>query len=151
MNLPIHRTLLVAFGLALALPAAAQQAPITGRMMDGQTPAATPAATPPSANATPAQAMPQQVAPPGAADGGANASAASPALADVGDDGGIGYTTRQLLRMQASGSQAGPSLPMLGDEATAAYRRYLQSFNHPIPEFFQSTVNRNGSGGSNGY
>lgn len=152
MNLPIRHTLLVALGLALALPAAAQQAPVTGQMMDGQTPAAAPAPAPPTGNATPA-AMPQQVAPPSAS--ADSASAAPPPLTDVGEDGGVGSVTRQLLRMQTSGSQAGQSLPMLGDEATAAYRRYMQSFNHPIPEFFQSAVSKNngsgsGNGGSNG-
>lgn len=147
MNLPIRHTLLAALGLALALPAGAQQIPVTGQMMDGQTPAAAPAPAPapPAGNATPAP-MPQQVAPPGSS----SDNAAPAPLADVGDDGGIGATTRQLLRMQTSGSQAGQSLPMLGDEATAAYRRYLQSFNHPIPEFFQSAVNKSGSGGSSG-
>lgn len=138
MNLPIRHTLLAALGLALALPAAAQQTPVTGQMMDGQTPVATPVPAPP----------PQRVAPPAASAGYANAN--MPPLADVGDDGGIGSTTRQLLRMQTSGSQAGQPLPMLGDEATAAYRRYMQSFNHPIPEFFQSAVNRNGNAGSSG-
>lgn len=149
MNLPIRSTLFIAFGLALALPVGAQQAPVTGQMMDGQTPAAAPAPAPQSGNATPAP-MPQQVAPPGAPAGDAHASAAPPPLADVGDNGGIGYTTRQLLQIQTSGSQAGQSLPMLGDEATVAYRRYMESFNHPIPEFFQSTVNKNGSGSSSG-
>ncbi|MBD8898945.1 DUF3613 domain-containing protein [Rhodanobacter sp. DHG33] len=149
MNLPIRHTLLVAFGLSLALPAVAQQAPLTGQMMDGQTPAPAPAAAPQPqppqpVSAAPAPQAPQQVAPPGD-----DASAeAPPPLADVGDNGGVGSTTRQLLRMQTSGSQAGQSSPMLGDEATAAYRRYMQSFNHPIPEFFQSTVSKNGSGSS---
>jgi hypothetical protein len=147
MNLTIRHTLLAALGLTLALPAAAQQAPVTGQMMDGQTPATAPTPAPPPGNAAPAP-MPQQVAPPGAAADNANAAPAP--LADVGDDGGVGSTTRQLLRMQTSGSQAGQSLPMLGDEATAAYRRYMQSFNHPIPEFFQSTVSKNGSGGGGG-
>jgi hypothetical protein len=143
MNLPLRPTLLAAFGLAFALPAAAQQTPLTGQMMDGRTPVAAPA--PQSGNAAP---TPQQVAPPDTATG-APGTYAPPPLADVGDDGGVGSTTRQLLRLQVSGSQAGQALPMLGDEATAAYRRYMQSFNHPIPEFFQSTVNKNGSGGGN--
>jgi hypothetical protein len=142
MNLPLRPTLLAAFGLAFALPAAAQQTPVTGQMMDGQTPVAAPPPAPQPGNAAPTPApTPQQLAPPD--------TYTPPPLADVGDDGGIGSTTRQLLRLQVSGSQAGQPLPMLGDEATAAYRRYMQSFNHPIPEFFQSTVNKNGSGGGN--
>ncbi|MBE1160823.1 DUF3613 domain-containing protein [Dyella acidiphila] len=54
-----------------------------------------------------------------------------------------GDTTRYLLQLQASGSQGGKSLPMLGDEGSAAYRRYLKSFDHPIPDFYDTTLSRN--------
>lgn len=50
----------------------------------------------------------------------------------------VGDTTRYLLHMQADGSQAGKPLPTLGDEATASYHRYLKSFEHPIPDFYES-------------
>lgn len=151
MNLPARpAALLAALGLALALPAAAQQTPITGHMMDGRAPATTPAPAPMPAPAPAAPAplpataaadpAPQALPPPPAP-----AEAVAPMSADAGD---IGSVTRQLLRLQADGSQAGHALPMLGDEATASYRRYLQSFNHPIPEFFETTVGKNGSNGN---
>jgi hypothetical protein len=146
--------LATALGLALALPAMAQQTPITGRMMDGRNPA--PAATPVAASAPAAQAdVPNPSAPPAPASAPVVAPQSTdyaPAPAYASDDGAdraaIGYTTRQLLQMQASGSQAGNHLPMLGDEASASYRRYIQSFNHPIPEFYETTVGKNGSNSS---
>ena len=51
-----------------------------------------------------------------------------------------GTVTRSLLDLQVSGSRAGKALPILGDEASASYVRYMKSFEHPIPEFFQGTV-----------
>jgi hypothetical protein len=55
----------------------------------------------------------------------------------------IGDTTRYVLQLQADGTQAGKPLPMLGDEATAAYHRYLKSFEHPIPDFYDTTLSKN--------
>ena len=52
----------------------------------------------------------------------------------------IGDATRGLLQLQASGRAAGPQLPMLGEAANAAYKRHLDSFSHPIPEFFDTAV-----------
>lgn len=144
--------LAAALGLALALPAMAQQTPITGRMMDGRNPA--PAAIPAAASAPAAQAAtpPPPPAPASVPVVAPQSADYAPAPAYASDDGAdraaIGYTTRQLLQMQASGSQAGNRLPMLGDEASASYRRYIQSFNHPIPEFYETTVGKNGSNSS---
>jgi hypothetical protein len=59
----------------------------------------------------------------------------------------VGDTTRYVLQLQAEGSQAGKPLPMLGDEATASYRRYLKSFNHDIPDFYDSPVGKTDNGG----
>jgi hypothetical protein len=138
--------MLAALGLLLALPAMAQQTPLTGRMMDGRD--AAPAATPAPSAATNLPAPPPKAP--------ANAPVATPQSTDLSpppapaagdDDNAIGSTTRSLLRMQASGSQAGNRLPMLGDEASASYRRYIQSFGHPIPEFFETTVGKNGGNG----
>jgi hypothetical protein len=146
---PAERYVALALGLALALPAVAQQTPLTGRMMDGQNPA--PAAAPAPAAQTAATDLP---APPPQAAASAPVAAPqstdySPAPASDGADrAAIGDTTRQLLQMQASGSQAGNRLPMLGDEASASYKRYIQSFSHPIPEFYESKVGKNGSNSS---
>lgn len=52
----------------------------------------------------------------------------------------VGIVTHYLLKMQASNQNAVASLPTLGVEASAAYQRYIQSFNHPIPDFFQTMV-----------
>ena len=60
--------------------------------------------------------------------------------------GQIGQSTRDLLRLQASGEAAGPMLPMLGQASSAAYKRYLDSFRHSIPEFFDTTVESSGGG-----
>jgi hypothetical protein len=54
----------------------------------------------------------------------------------------VGDATRYLLQLQADGNQSGKPLPMLGDEATASYRRYLKSFDHPIPDFYETTVGK---------
>jgi hypothetical protein len=153
---PAARHAALALGLALALPAMAQQMPITGRMMDGRNPA--PAATPVAASVPAAQVdVPNPPAPPPPPPASAPVVAPqgtdyAPAPAYAPDDGAdraaIGYTTRQLLQMQASGSQAGNHLPMLGDEASASYQRYIQSFTHPIPEFYETAVGKNGSNSS---
>lgn len=52
----------------------------------------------------------------------------------------VGSTTRQLLQMQADGSHAGKHLPIPGQEASASYVRYLKSFEHAIPEFYENAV-----------
>ena len=62
----------------------------------------------------------------------------------------IGDTTRALLRLQASGASAGPRLPILGDQASLSYARYLESFTHPIPEFLDTSVRKQVTGDGNG-
>ncbi|MGX7003641.1 DUF3613 domain-containing protein [Caballeronia sp. KNU42] len=52
----------------------------------------------------------------------------------------IGDATLSMLALQRSGELAAPPLPMLGAEASAAYARYLKSFDHPIPEHLDSSV-----------
>ena len=120
-----HRFALAALiACAAPLGAHAQQTPITGQM-------GAPAATQPSAEtpATAAQPVP-------------NLDAA-PADTEVGD------VTRQLLVMQRQGTHAGKALPIPGQEASASYQRYLKSFEHPIPEFYEGAVSKNiGAGGN---
>lgn len=50
----------------------------------------------------------------------------------------VGDTTRNLLDIQRNGSQAGPMLPLTGDQATLGYARYMRSFTHSLPEFFST-------------
>ena len=41
---------------------------------------------------------------------------------------------------QVAGTQAGPVLPTLGAAAGRSWKRYLDSFDHPIPDRFEETV-----------
>ncbi|MFK4440722.1 hypothetical protein ABH944_000890 [Caballeronia udeis] len=52
----------------------------------------------------------------------------------------IGDAAHSILAIQRSGQAASPAQPMLGPEASAAYARYLKSFDHPIPEHLDSSV-----------
>jgi hypothetical protein len=75
-------------------------------------------------------------------------AAPAPAPAFNSDDD-LGITTRGLLAAQADGRRAGPELPILGPVATASWQRYVESFEHPIPDFFTTRVNTGGASGSN--
>jgi hypothetical protein len=55
-------------------------------------------------------------------------------------DSEVGHSTTNWLDLQVSGREAGPPRPMLGAEASVSYGRYLDSFNHRIPEFFNSSL-----------
>jgi len=80
--------------------------------------------------------------------GGTPAAAERVAVSQADDDASsrVGSATTALLAMQREGQHSTNRLPMLGDEATAAYTRYLDSFTHKIPAFFSSSVT---SGGEN--
>ncbi|MFL9907105.1 DUF3613 domain-containing protein [Paraburkholderia sp. RL17-337-BIB-A] len=63
----------------------------------------------------------------------------------------IGDATSAWLQLQRSGAAGSEPQPMLGAEATAAYRRYLDSFNSKIPPFFASSLqSQQGSGPGGG-
>ncbi|HZZ10141.1 MAG TPA: DUF3613 domain-containing protein [Paraburkholderia sp.] len=62
----------------------------------------------------------------------------------------IGESTAAWVQLQASNTEAAAPQPMLGEEATAAYRRYLDSFNNKIPLFFQSSLQSQQGGGGQG-
>lgn len=145
---PLFRRLLPAMAcilLAGASQAQTAQQPLTGQMLGGSTPAATPAApqqyqTLPSVDLAPA--------PPMADAHDAAAAPARPVLPQTRPQ--IGDTTRGLFQLQASGQQRGGHLPILGDQATASYARYLKSFQHDIPEFFETDVGRSTGSSSSG-
>lgn len=59
----------------------------------------------------------------------------------------VGDVTHRLLAAQASGVVSGQGLPMLGATATLAYQRYLDSFTHKIPTFFETRVQAQSNGG----
>jgi len=131
--------------MVAALPAMAQQAPLTGQMLGGQQAAPvatttlpapeTPAPVPTHVDRAPAytDATPGRYMPP------------APAPRSE-----IGQTTRDLLRMQAQGTHAGARLPILGDQAAASYARYLKSFEHEIPEFLKTSVKKDVGGSNDG-
>lgn len=123
----------------------AQQEPLTGQMMSG---AASKRMAPP----------PQAGSPPGVGrqDTLATSSGSSVNDAIATDDaaessgmhpGHVGDVTRRLLQMQADARRHGTPQPMLGEEATLAYRRYLRSFNHDIPDFYEAAVGKHAGDG----
>lgn len=112
--------LLLAGGVSLG--AHAQQTPITGQM---------------GAPTTPSSAAPMAPSP----------AAPMPSTEETATTTCVGDTTRMLLSMQRQGSNAGKALPIPGVEASASYRRYLKSFEHPIPEFYETTVSKNSGSG----
>ncbi|HID7840643.1 DUF3613 domain-containing protein [Stenotrophomonas maltophilia] len=148
--MPLTRHLLPALAcLLLTGGAQAQQQPLTGQMLGGSTPAA-PASQPLQSEslatvdlATPPAPVPQ-AAPAAVATADGNAAAARPVRSQIGD------TTRDLFRLQASGQQAGQRLPILGDQATLSYARYMKSFEHEIPDFFETDVAKSKGSSSSG-
>ncbi|MDX3907744.1 MAG: DUF3613 domain-containing protein [Pigmentiphaga sp.] len=50
-----------------------------------------------------------------------------------------GAVTQDVLSMQREGRHAGQALPMLGATAVPSWQRYVESFSHPIPEFYETT------------
>lgn len=49
----------------------------------------------------------------------------------------VGEDTRTWLELQRSGRSAAPDRPMSGVVASRVYKRYLDSFSHPLPDFFE--------------
>lgn len=47
----------------------------------------------------------------------------------------VGDNTREILAAQREGTQAGPLLPMTGEQGALGYTRYMNSFTYPLPEF----------------
>lgn len=116
-------------GWLAAATASAQHTPLIERMTE----APATSTSPPSTTAADAEiGAPAYAAPP----------TSTPHRAQIGD------TTRALLRLQADGSSAGNALPMLGETASRSYQRYLDSFDHPIPEYFEATLPNAKQGGS---
>ncbi|EON10665.1 MULTISPECIES: DUF3613 domain-containing protein [Pandoraea] len=64
--------------------------------------------------------------------------------------GMLGDETEALLALQASNLAAGPGLPMLGSTASRAYKRYLDSFTYPIPQFYPTMIQTDGGSGAGG-
>ena len=130
MTLPLCTSRQVLIALALTCSASiavhAQQAPITGQML---APAAPPATV--DSAAPPPSAVP-----------------AAMAADHANEETQVGSTTRQLLGMQSQGTHAGKHLSIPGQEASASYQRYLKSFEHPIPEFYDAAVSKSADASS---
>ena len=128
MLLRSHRAALIVLALSLSSSALvhAQQTPITGQML---------------APAAPASAVESPPPPPVPPAPGTTSEGAS-AITQPGD------VTHQLLSMQAQGTHAGKHLPIPGPEASASYQRYLKSFEHPIPEFYDAAVSKSAGASS---
>ncbi|KRG51935.1 DUF3613 domain-containing protein [Stenotrophomonas beteli] len=147
---PLIRRLLPALACALvASTAHAQQTPLTGQMLGGPAPAARTQPMQAEALATVDLAAPAAPAPLVAPAPLAEA-AESPVPAPRREALPDGETTRNLFRLQASGQRAGQPLPILGDQATLSYARYLKSFEHEIPDFFETDVARSKDASSSG-
>jgi hypothetical protein len=126
-----HRRLFAVSLLACTavFSAHAQQTPITGQMLA------------PTAPADAVQSAPAPMNPPPAMP--SDNTETPVAETQVGD------VTHQLLSMQAQGTRAGKHLSIPGQEASASYQRYLKSFEHSIPEFYDTTMSKSTSGSSN--
>ncbi|MHC1480762.1 DUF3613 domain-containing protein [Frateuria aurantia] len=85
-----------------------------------------------------------QAANPAAVEKDPKASGKQPPRHEIGD------TTHLLLELQASGRLGVPAQPILGDEAAASYKRYIDSFSHPIPTYFETMVGQGQRAGSSG-
>lgn len=129
----VHLHVAVLLAMLGTAPAMSQQRPLTGQMLGEQPPPAPPAPLPPAAPQVvnvPAQPAPVVLA--------------LPARPQLGD------TTRALLQLQASGERAGAPHTVLGDQASRSYARYLDSFDHPIPEYLQHSVRKEVSDAGSG-
>jgi len=129
MNRPITLATALLLGTLCTAPAIAQHAPLIERMSD----TAAPTAGTPTNNDASAITAPSFPAP---------AFAIDPPRSQIGD------TTRALLQLQADSSRTGSTaLPMLGEAASRSYQRYLKSFDHPIPEYFEAALPDSKQGG----
>lgn len=145
--LPSALTIALAAALAVLAPIsslAQSNAPLTGGMSGGAA-ASAPAQPLPQAQ-LPARPVVQQVQSPMPQPGTAATTPATSttqgaqAAQAAAPEEAFGDVTRGLLAAQADGRRAGNALPVLGPVSTAAWNRYLESFSHPIPEYFQKRV-----------
>ncbi|KVC58763.1 DUF3613 domain-containing protein [Burkholderia stagnalis] len=77
---------------------------------------------------------------------GATAAAHGQRLTGTAAD--IGRSTETWLALQRDNRAAGADLPMLGDAASLAYQRYLDSFKNKIPDTLGSPLGSSGGGGA---
>jgi hypothetical protein len=78
------------------------------------------------------------------------ATAAAYGQQSAQDAAEVGHSTEAWLALQRDNRAAGPALPMLGDAASLAYQRYLDSFKNKIPDSMGSPLNSGGGVPSGG-
>ncbi len=149
-GLPCALTIALAAVLAVLAPmssVAQSNVPLTGGMSGGA--AATAPAQPLPQAQLPARPVVQQVqspmpqpgtAPTAQATSTTQGASSAHAAQTAAPEEAFGDVTRGLLAAQADGRRAGNALPVLGPVSTAAWNRYLESFSHPIPDYFQKRV-----------
>lgn len=59
----------------------------------------------------------------------------------------IGHATQTWFALQASNREAAPAQPMIGEAASFAYARYIESFRTKIPAFYGSAAGMSGMSG----
>jgi Protein of unknown function (DUF3613) len=73
----------------------------------------------------------------------------NPVFAESQPGRSIGVETRSWLELQSSGAAASKNRQtVLGPVADAIYKRYVDSFKHPIPEYYKSEQSGKMGGGS---
>lgn len=72
------------------------------------------------------------------------------AVAQAADDKPMGDSTRAWLDMQRSGKSAAPAQRLSSAAEARVYARYLESFTHPIPEFYKERESFIAEGASGG-
>lgn len=72
------------------------------------------------------------------------------AAAQADDSQPIGDSTRAWLDMQRSGKSAAPAQRLSSAAESRVYARYLESFTHPIPEFYDERESFVADGDSGG-
>ena len=72
------------------------------------------------------------------------------AAAQADDAQPMGDATRAWLEMQRSGKSAAPAQRLSSAAEARVYARYLESFTHPIPEFYEERESFLAEGDSGG-
>lgn len=134
---------LLALGSLCAAGAQAQTPPAGAAPPAAQSRQVTPVQVSPAVSAAAApQAMPMAEPAPAATEAGAATDqSALP----------VGAATQRLLALQRGGTLASSTpRPIPGEVAHRSYERYLNSFNHPIPDRYGSSVSVRPGGAATG-
>jgi len=126
-------------GTAAAAGAQAVSAPAVSAQATGGEAASTSAAGTPQATSPQAAGAPATVQASAAVSAGSSTATREEQFGDI---------TRGLVGLQASGLRSGPGQPLQGAVATAAWGRYMKTFELPIPQWFSERVSGGSGSGS---